>query len=1046
MTLFPFTRLRRALTTLVAALAVLCAPLLTTLRADAQQGAMVRLAGSLAPLAMSSPVVSGLDGATTLHLSFILPLRDPAGAQEFVTHVSALGDPLYGQYLTPAQFTGQFGPAPADYDTVVAYAQAEGMTIERTYDSRLRLDVAVSAANAEQIFEVHFQQRQSPRDGRLFYAADADPAVPAEIARVLTGINGLDGAFHPTSRLHRMPIRLVRDGLGLRPQGAAPQPRAGAPFPGQLTPAFIKKAYHYTGAYDGTGLTVGTIQYAGYSAADVQTFQDAFGLPHTVLENVSVDGSVYTDNDAEPLLDIDYLTGIASGVTKCIQYNGGSFAQNLDRIATDNVAKVISSSWGSDDKTVGGAELDSINSELVKLAAQGITFCDATGDHGPYTSGNKADGFTNDVFAVQPLCLGVGGSVLTYNQNTGDYLSETSWDDKDPDPTVAPWAGGGGISNHFGLPNYQAGLGTPQNLGSATFRMVPDVSMSAKNYQIYKDGAWEGIGGTSASSPSFAAFLTIINQARLSTGGVSLGFLNPTLYTLLHSSRYAADFHDVQDGSTNDYYPAVPGYDLTTGIGTPIVDSLLADLTTTTSDPQPLSGTVTNAQTGAVIPGATVTITADQTSNISFTQTTNGAGTFSLTVPAKATILGQTQTLTYTITATAPNFAPRTLPGVAVPNTAVSLPLIPSVQTLTGTVKDAQTGIGIAGATVTFTAEQNTVVTSNLTTDASGAFVTTLSSLQVVGTTTSPLTYTVTATASGYAPQTLTGVTLPNTITLTLTPTVQLLTGTVKNAQTGAALIGATVTFTAEQNTAQTSSVATDPNGAFTAVLTSLLISGTTATPVTYTVTASAKGFMSQTVTGVALPNTLNFALAPYHAFPSTLPIQMVSAPYDFTNAGDFGTLFGLNNPPVTGTAAAASWQADLTTYVMYPQAPSDTFHLGRGYFIRFPGPSGLATGTTVMGTGVPAPAGQPFYISLQKGWNMIGDPFLKPVVISSIFVGGLDTAPIGTSRFVALPLYTYTGNAATPYSTLGASDSLQPWVGYWIYANEPVTLGVPAN
>ena len=305
-------RPRRTLTTLIAALAVLCAPLLSALRADAQQNGLVRVPGSIAPLAVASPVVSALDGATTLHLSFILPLHDPVGAQEFVRRVSDRNDSLYGQYLTPDQFVTRYGPSQTDYDKVAAYAQAEGMTVERTYGNRGRLDAAVSAAAAEQIFGVHFQQRRSPIDGRIFYTADAAPAVPAEIGSVISGVNGLDSAFVPVSHLHRMPVRLVRDGLGLRPQSAGPQPRAAGSIPGLLTPAFIKKAYHYTGTYDGAGITVGTIQFAGYSVTDVQTFQDAFGVPHVPLEDVSVDGSVYTDNDAEPLLDIDYLTGIAS--------------------------------------------------------------------------------------------------------------------------------------------------------------------------------------------------------------------------------------------------------------------------------------------------------------------------------------------------------------------------------------------------------------------------------------------------------------------------------------------------------------------------------------------------------------------------------------------------------------------------------------------------------------------------------------------------------------------------------------------------------------
>jgi hypothetical protein len=68
----------------------------------------------------------------------------------------------------------------------------------------------------------------------------------------------------------------------------------------------------------------------------------------------------------------------------------------------------------------------------------------------------------------------------------------------------------------------------------------------------------------------------------------ALGFTDPYLYSIGEGSHYSSDFHDVQDGSTNLYYPAVRGYDDATGWGSFEGQNLFDDLTT---DP-----TVTAAQ------------------------------------------------------------------------------------------------------------------------------------------------------------------------------------------------------------------------------------------------------------------------------------------------------------------------------------------------------------------------------------------------------------------------------------------------------------------
>src|SRR5262249_26166770 len=110
-------------------------------------------------------------------------------------------------------------------------------------------------------------------------------------------------------------------------------------------------------------------------------------------------------------------------------------------------------------------------------------------------------------------------------------------------------------------------------------------------------------GGTSCAAPIWAGFTALVNQQRAATGASPLGFANPPLYQVGSSSSYASSFHDIADGSTNLYYPAVTGFDNATGWGSFIASGLPAALTsggatppTPPAAPATLTATAGNAQ------------------------------------------------------------------------------------------------------------------------------------------------------------------------------------------------------------------------------------------------------------------------------------------------------------------------------------------------------------------------------------------------------------------------------------------------------------------
>ena len=173
-----------------------------------------------------------------------------------------------------------------------------------------------------------------------------------------------------------------------------------------------------------------------------------------------------------------------------------------------------------------------------------------------------------------PYVLGCGGTSL--NGANATITSEVVWNDN---PTSS--ATGGGVSDVFALPTWQANANVPPsvNTGSRVGRGVPDVSGDADpqtGYQVLVDGQSSVFGGTSAVAPLWSGLIALINQQL----GKPVGFLNPTLYQLTQAS--SAAFHDITQGN-NGSYSAGQGWDACTGLGTPDGGQLLASLKPSTT-------------------------------------------------------------------------------------------------------------------------------------------------------------------------------------------------------------------------------------------------------------------------------------------------------------------------------------------------------------------------------------------------------------------------------------------------------------------------------
>lgn len=339
--------------------------------------------------------------------------------------------------------------------------------------------------------------------------------------------------------------------------------------------------------YDGTGRTIVIVDAFSDPALrrDVKIFDQVFGLPAPRLSIVAPDGMTPFDkNDpnqvgwsGEIALDVEYSHAMAPGakiVLVLAKSNQDSDLQSaLKYVADNNLGDVVSQSFGEAESCYGvnadgshqpGVTLAAGHSIYTQMNAEGITAFASAGDSGSAQPTCDGNGYklAASTPASDPAVTGVGGTQLFADPRTGAYDHEIVWNEG----RTFGDATGGGFSSHFGQPVWQ------RSRGDFPGRGVPDVSYDAAiNHGVLvawsvqaPPGTFYIFGGTSSGSPQWAALTAITDQ--LNNG--RLGNINPSLYRMSQS-----DFHDVTRGNNALHgvpgYTAAPGWDPTTGLGSP---------------------------------------------------------------------------------------------------------------------------------------------------------------------------------------------------------------------------------------------------------------------------------------------------------------------------------------------------------------------------------------------------------------------------------------------------------------------------------------------
>ncbi len=481
-----------------------------------------------------------------------------------------------GEALTLDQLKNIYSPAGADTNKLIAWLQSQGYTeITTSPDS---INVYAKAKVSQIAGSLQVNMVKVTHDGITCHAAQNAPSLPEEVAGSVHAINGLQ----PFRRAHKK-CRVITPKPGSKLDTAAdgtntpaanPATSWNAPYlVGEILDAYNATNLSITGKNQTIAILIDTFA----NDTDLQTFWTSNKVNTNLsrIVKVNVRNVPLPAPSGEETLDTEWASGIAPDATIRVYATGDLqftyLDMGLDSImsdaATDTTLRQVSISLGLGEIYMGGptGEVATQNAKFLRLAAMGVNVFVASGDAGsnPDVSGHSSSGPLQAEFeSSDPYVIGVGGTSLKLT-NTGAIASETGWTNS-----------GGGRSIFFPIPSWQKGNGIAS---TETQRMVPDVSLAAdpnEGAYLVLNGRVMQIGGTSWSTPMWAGFCAMINEARVNAGKPTLAFLNPLIYPLMGTSC----FRSITSGC-NGAYNATEGYNMVTGIGVPDIKELITALT-----------------------------------------------------------------------------------------------------------------------------------------------------------------------------------------------------------------------------------------------------------------------------------------------------------------------------------------------------------------------------------------------------------------------------------------------------------------------------------
>ncbi len=594
---------------------------------------------SLSGSALSVPAGAHLMGAHAsnrqLTVTLVLQSNQAAQMNALLTNLYNPSSRQFHHWLTQGQFNRLFAPSASEIASVQRFLQQGGLHIAASPSPFL---VRASGTTAQIEAVLHTSINDYTVHGQTFFQNSAAVQIPTSLSTLIAGVSGLTN----TVKVH---TNYTTTRQAAQAQGKLTPQYGAGPGGSGLTPSQTSSLYDATPVYQlgnkgkGKGATLAVFELSAFTPADIAVYEHQFfGTSENVpVSIVNVDGGSITpvcptgdvcnagpdfSGDIEVDADIETQLAIAPKIDRILDYNapndnvGITTVNNYFRIASDDLADSISTSWGlcEQDLGLGTAEAESV--AFMQMAAQGQSIFDAAGDTGAFDClrGSGFPGRAVEDPTSQPFVTAVGGTSFgTFDPGSTPRPSyptgaETVWNVLDQcsannEGACSQFgAGGGGVSSFWARPAFQHGPGVTTSLSQKSpfcsqaragqfCREVPDVSANADEFTPYAEfctgdpktnsacgsfsasqpvPGWFGIGGTSLSSPVWSGIIALWDSVH----GQRFGTASVGLYQLFRSNHaYSGFFHDItglhQTENNNGFFPTTSNYDMATGIGTP---------------------------------------------------------------------------------------------------------------------------------------------------------------------------------------------------------------------------------------------------------------------------------------------------------------------------------------------------------------------------------------------------------------------------------------------------------------------------------------------
>jgi len=530
------------------------------------------------------PRVSAGDEIEVTFVVKTCPVRRAALEEKFWA-VSTPSSPDYKKFMSLDEVAEFLHPVPTTGEKLRAQSVIEhlktttGLLTSEPLMDRTRdlVTVRMDAQKAEEFFNTELFSFKHKRSEVKLIRAGAPYYLPEELAEHVSFVE----------KLVRLPYvrqpKIMGDGaIGSGAGGDDEFNSCDTSRCSQATtPAVLKARYQLPtleSSQPTNSMACAEFQLQGLDDEDLSNFATTCGVDHVEVDKtIGAGGNVLPG--VEALLDIEYIEAVAAPINLTV-INSISFSLYdwMSSVNNDaDAAYVQSVSYGNDEIQQESTEyMYDCNTQFMKAGTRGISVLFASGDQGVWgRSGHVGGVFHPDFPGASPYITTVGGTDFAVKSTIGE---ETTWVD-----------GGGGFSNTFGIPDYQAdavqgyfdsGVDLPDSkYYNASGRGYPDVAALAgqqNGYCVAARGSYLEVGGTSAACPVFAGVIAMINDELIAAGQPQMGFLNPWIYQV---AGPGGGFMDVTTGTNNANFgagfTATEGWDPATGFGTPNYPALL---------------------------------------------------------------------------------------------------------------------------------------------------------------------------------------------------------------------------------------------------------------------------------------------------------------------------------------------------------------------------------------------------------------------------------------------------------------------------------------